>query len=179
MTLPIELILPLNEERLETADPKQIASYVRELVTTLSRSYQDISQSINGDIRQFLPVVAGMTTDGTGTYTVQDGWYLRKGLLVDFWYAVVWTAHSGTGQIKINLPYKVKKSINNPFVGEVHGVYNYAAGYTGMFSLGLSDTFNNAIYAEGPGGVAVFPLQLLTSGTLWGHIRYIGQEIEN
>lgn len=179
MTLPTEIIFPLSEERLNSADPREIGSYVRDLVRSLTTMYQELSQSTNGDIREFHPKITGDTTPGSGTYTNQDGWYLRKGLMVDYWFGLSWTAHTGVGHAYIELPYKVKKTTYPPFVGEVHGQYNYGGGYTGLFSLGGSSTFKNYLYAEGPGGLAFLPLQLLTSGTLFGHIRYVGQEIEN
>lgn len=179
MTLPTELILPLNADRLESGDPGLIGQYIRELVTTLSKMYQDLAQATNGDIREFPPKIIGLTTPGVGTYTVQDGWYLREGLIVDYWFVVGWSGHTGTGQAYVQLPYKVKKTISLPFVSSVHGQYNYAATYSGLFGTATSDTFRYDLYAEGPLNIAVLPLPLLTSGLLFSHIRYIGQEIEN
>lgn len=179
MTLPTEWIFPLNEERLHSNNAQDIGDYVEELVTTLTAMYAQVSQATNGDIREFTPIVIGLTTPGEGTYTVQDGWVLRKGLLVDIWFTVQWSGHTGTGQLYIQLPYKVKNSLSDPFVGQLNGSYNYGGGYTGMFTLAHPNTFQNAAYVDGPGGIGVLPLQLLTSGALFGHIRYIGQEIEN
>jgi hypothetical protein len=179
MTLPIEWIFPLNEERLQSGNAAQLGEYVQELITTLTSMYQNVSQAINGDLKEFIPKVFGTTVAGEGSYSVQDGWVLRQGLMVDVWFSVSWMGHTGSGDAYIQLPYKVKKSLSNPFAGLLHGDYNYGAGYTNMFTLALQDTFKNAIYADGPGGLAVMPLSLLTSGTFFGHIRYIGQEIEN
>jgi hypothetical protein len=179
MTLPTDWILPLNEDRLDSGDPVLIGDYIRELVSSLESIYRDLSQATNGDIRQFTPTILGLTTPGVGTYTVQDGWYLRKGLMVDYWFALQWTAHTGTGFASIQLPYKVKNTISAPFVGHVHGIYNYSAAYNGMFGLCAANTFQYNLYAEAAAGAAFVSLQLLTSGTLFGHIRYIGQEIEN
>ena len=74
MTLPIEWIFPLNEERLNSNEPKQIGQYVQELITTLNSMYKDVSQGINGDIKQFTPEIFGDTVQGKATYSVQDGW---------------------------------------------------------------------------------------------------------
>ena len=178
MTLPIEWIFPLNEERLESGDATQIGEYTKELVITLTDMYQNIGQIINGEIRSFTPQVFGTTSAGAGTYNVQDGWYLRKGLMVDYWFAIQWSAHTGTGHVYVQLPYKVKKTLNYPFNGEVHGEYGYGGGYTGMYSLAPGDTFQNLIYLEGP-SLGIFQASLLTNGTFFGHIRYIGQQIEN
>lgn len=178
MTLSTEIIFPLNEERLNSGDSNQIGAYVRELVTTLTTMYQQISQATNGDIRQYLPLVYGNTSQGEAVYTTQDGWYLRKGIIVDYWFAVGWSAHSGTGQIYIQLPYKVKQVIGAVFNSSVHGQYNYGGGYTSLFGIAISDTIKYLLYAEGPANIAIAPLALLTSGALIGHIRYIGQELE-
>jgi len=179
MTLPNNWILPLNEDRLSSGDPLLIGDYLRELIYSLTTMYEDLAESTNGEYRQFLPEIYGTTVNGKGTYTIREGWYLRKNLMVDYWYACTWTGHTGAGNAFVQLPYKVKFTDSNPFVGEVHGQYNYAATYTGMFGLGISQTFQEQLFLEGPANIAVAPLPLLTSGTLYGHIRYIGQEIEN
>lgn len=54
----------------------------------------------------FTPVLYGVTTAGSGTYTTQSGRYTRIGNRVDFSLALVWTAHTGTGEGRISgLPY--------------------------------------------------------------------------
>ena len=48
----------------------------------------------------------GTTTAGTGTYTTQTGKYHKVGKLVYFTLGLDWTAHTGTGAIRIGgLPY--------------------------------------------------------------------------
>ena len=52
------------------------------------------------------PTVSGSTVAGTGTYTTQVGAYTKVGRLVTVTATVVWTAHTGTGNIRIpNLPF--------------------------------------------------------------------------
>jgi hypothetical protein len=54
----------------------------------------------------FTPTIAGTTTAGTGTYTTQDGQYIKVGRVVTFRAHVVWTAHTGTGNILVGgLPF--------------------------------------------------------------------------
>ena len=48
------------------------------------------------------PVVAGLTTAGTGTYTIQSGSYTKVGRIVTITCTVGWTAHTGTGNMIIN-----------------------------------------------------------------------------
>lgn len=47
------------------------------------------------------PTVAGSATPGTGTYTAQTGIWRRVGNRVDFYLEIVWTAHTGAGNVRI------------------------------------------------------------------------------
>jgi hypothetical protein len=47
------------------------------------------------------PIIQGSTTVGTGTYTTQQGTYTKIGNTVRFQAEVVWTAHTGTGQLEV------------------------------------------------------------------------------
>jgi len=52
------------------------------------------------------PRAQGSTIAGTGTYTTQNGYYTRIGQIVRASAEIVWTAHTGTGQLQIaNYPY--------------------------------------------------------------------------
>jgi len=54
----------------------------------------------------FTPVIVGVTTPGTGTYSTQSGYYTRIGNRVDFTLNIAWSAHTGTGVMRITgLPY--------------------------------------------------------------------------
>lgn len=56
----------------------------------------------------FTPTIVGTTTAGTGTYTVQLGRYTRIGNRVLFSAYITWTAHTGTGNMRISgLPFTV------------------------------------------------------------------------
>lgn len=48
------------------------------------------------------PVVYGATTAGTGTYTSQAGYYWEKDGFIEFILVVIWTAHTGTGNMMIS-----------------------------------------------------------------------------
>lgn len=55
----------------------------------------------------FVPTVYGVTTAGVGTYTNQLGNYSKIGNTVTFSIYLNWTAHTGTGYMRIAaLPYK-------------------------------------------------------------------------
>lgn len=54
----------------------------------------------------FTPTVAGTTTAGSGTYSQQSGTYTKIGKMVFFRLGLIWTAHTGTGNLEIrNLPF--------------------------------------------------------------------------
>lgn len=52
------------------------------------------------------PVLIGLSTAGTGTYTNQTGTYTKIGRMVYFDMTLAWTAHTGTGNMQVNgLPF--------------------------------------------------------------------------
>lgn len=54
----------------------------------------------------FTPVLYGLTTAGVGTYMAQTGRYTRIGNVVAITLALSWTAHTGTGSMRISgLPF--------------------------------------------------------------------------
>jgi hypothetical protein len=50
----------------------------------------------------FTPTIIGTTTSGTGTYTRQVGTYTKIGNLVNYSISLIWTNHTGTGNISIS-----------------------------------------------------------------------------
>lgn len=54
----------------------------------------------------FTPTVVGSGAPGTGTYSFQAGHYVKIGNLVTFTLSVFWTAHTGSGFLKVaGLPF--------------------------------------------------------------------------
>ena len=54
----------------------------------------------------FTPTIVGSTTAGTGTYSTQLGKYTKIGNVVNFKLYVLWSAHTGTGNMLISgLPF--------------------------------------------------------------------------
>lgn len=52
----------------------------------------------------YTPTISGGTSAGVGTYSAQKGVYAQNGKIVDFGIQVAWTAHTGTGQVYVDLP---------------------------------------------------------------------------
>ena len=63
----------------------------------------------------FTPTIIGATSAGTGTYSTQTGTYTKVGRLVSVQIILTWTAHTGTGAMKVaGLPFTVAASVANP-----------------------------------------------------------------
>jgi hypothetical protein len=179
MTLPTDIILPLRPEQINSADPAQRELYTRDLIYSLTRMYQDIAQNVNGDIREYSVTVEGSTTAGSATYTNQTGIYLRQGLMVDVWFNVTWSGHTGSGDMYVTLPYQVFKGLFDPWVGELFvSTIALTGGYTGTFGIAFSESFKYVVVQYGS-GLPALNLALPASGSLYGHVRYVGTEFEN
>lgn len=84
----------------------------------------------------FTPTIEGTTTSGVGTYSVQSGRYTKIDRLVQVEILLNWTAHTGTGSLRIaGLPFaslsnavasifnsNVALSANNVMVGFTNGL---------------------------------------------------------
>jgi len=67
----------------------------------------------------FNPAIGGLTSGGVGTYTTQTGKYTRIGNIVYFYAKVVWTAHTGTGDMSLRFL---------PFTSAINGVCHGISG---------------------------------------------------
>lgn len=54
------------------------------------------------DTNTWTPIIEGATTPGAGTYSLQTGAWTRFGNRVFYHATVVWTAHTGTGQMLVS-----------------------------------------------------------------------------
>lgn len=187
MTLPLNTILPLHSERIKEGG-KSLDHYMRELIFTLQRQYEDVAQAVNGDFRrsvdagnnQWTPVLRDTANAGTTfTYDHQVGTVLRKGLIVDAWFDVEWTAATGatTGNMYLELPYEVAISEEKPFVGSLQtSVFTYTGG-TQCVVNAIPNTYRLEVWNVGS-GFTTANQSSGTAGHLLGHIRYVGQGIE-
>lgn len=66
------------------------------------------------------PTYTGSTTAGTTTYTTQQGAYVRIGPLVVVTGTLIWTAATGTGNVRINLPFTPVNSSNQNYGGGIY-----------------------------------------------------------
>lgn len=79
----------------------------------------------------YTPVITGGTTTGTGTYTKQQGTWLKVGPTVFVTVNISWTAHTGTGVQRCSMPFT---AANEP------PLYNENLGDNPNFSTGTHNT---------------------------------------
>jgi hypothetical protein len=182
MTLPIEIQLPLEKAQITSGEPEQMMEYQRALVRKLEEMYRDMTQEINGDYAEVSPVLKDTGSDTTYGYVSQEGWYLRQGIMVDYWFDVVWDEiETGTpaGNLYVELPYQVFDAEQKPFVGVLQtSTLAYGTGLTTLTINGIPGTFRGEIWGSGSSAATANVTANTAAGQLIGHIRYIGQEIE-
>ena len=95
----------------------------------------------------FTPTIQGATTAGVGTYSAQTGKYTRVGNRVDVSIQLTWSAHTGTGFMKL-----------------VGFPYNFANTH-GFLCSGYSLTITGQLYIEVGTGSSLGLLYALNNGT--------------
>ncbi len=82
------------------------------------------------------PVIIGTTTAGTGTYTTQTGSYTKIGNQVTLHLTLTWTAHTGTGNMRISgLPFTVGSYLSAGSVGLCDAISLTASNSLAVYSL--------------------------------------------
>lgn len=189
MTLPTNIILPIHTDRIESGDPKKLSDYIRDLIFELETMYENIADAVNGNIRAdydltraaWTPILRGSTTAGTFTYDHQVGYSLRRGILNDIWFDIQWTASGGAaGNLILDLPYQaatVSTASTRPFIGIVQSSNISFTSGTDIVISASPDTFDGEFWNYGD-GVATGQQTVVSSGQVFGHIRYIGKQNE-
>lgn len=113
----------------------------------------------------FTPVIEGNTTAGTGTYTTQLGRYTRIGNRCLFNIRLAWTAHTGTGTMKVTgLPFSTDNTAsNNPTVS----IWSDSLTYTGQLSTWMNSGGSSIQLSQISSGAAATGVPMDTSGTLF------------
>jgi hypothetical protein len=186
MTIPSQIDLPDPDG---SFTPQQV-SYLHELTYRLEEAYERVAISTNGTylyanpdstttIQQgvWTPEVFGVSTAGAGTYDHQVGYTVRKGIVVDVFFDIQWSAHTGSGNMYVELPYKVRKADNMPFVSPAQ-TSNYTLGSIdyAVFNA-IPDTYRLELWSVTT-AAATANIALDTAARVIGSITYIGQEDE-
>ena len=83
----------------------------------------------------FTPTISGTTVAGVGTYTTQTGFYTRIGNQVFITANIVWTAHTGTGNMLLTaLPFTVRNTAGYTPAGLVNEA-NFAPGAAVLYLI--------------------------------------------
>lgn len=93
------------------------------------------------------PVVVGMTTPGVGTYIKQHGVYARVGNMIYFTFDLEWSAHTGTGDMRISgfpKPF-TKSNTNYPFCVFVENITLPANSVQVMFNGENNQTYGDVV----------------------------------
>lgn len=126
----------------------------------------------NYDEGSWTPVIEGVTTAGTGTYSTQLGAYTRIGDIVHVQCYLLWTGHTGTGPILITgLPNTIEANgggSTDAWVGAcMTSNYDWAStGFTSIAVWGDSDNDGFRIGQSKDNG-AVDTATIDSSASLW------------
>lgn len=115
----------------------------------------------------FTPVVEGITTAGVGTYSIQQGYYTRIGNVVRFHLNVAWSAHTGTGNMRIaGLPFTASDTGFQP-VDIVPSAFTTPANSV-VRALVAAKTGTISLYSVLTSGTTTFAaLSMDTSASCW------------
>lgn len=101
----------------------------------------------------FTPTIYGLSTAGTGTYANNYGTYVKIGKMVYFQIVIIWTAHTGTGNMQVaGLPFTCGGQVHSFSIGNAADM-TLTAGYT-PFSRSVLSSTDIMITQESTGGGA-------------------------
>jgi hypothetical protein len=145
------------------------------LVNDLTEMYRLLRESIEGYTEEFEGVIFGSSADGVGTYTSNDCYYVRRGTVIDLFYNIVWSAHTGTGDLRIKLPF-FEKGFASPVSISPIVVDNmtWPSGNHYLVVEGQPDQ-DYAIIKSCKTAAASQTVQMDGSAGISFHHRYIGQ----
>lgn len=114
----------------------------------------------------FTPVIQGTTSAGAGTYTTQSGSYTKIGNRVFYDIMLTWTAHTGTGNLRVGgLPYTSRAgNFAVPAAVYVANIAMTAGNILSAFINSNNTTMSLLQLPSGGGAAANVPMD--TAGTL-------------
>lgn len=185
MTLPNNVQLPLDPELIKSGDPKDLYDFLKKFTYVLGNYMQQMNFSANGLTRLIEPsippdppyeFIQGSAVGGVGTYINTSMWSRRQDLMNQNWFDITWTAHTGAGNLLIQLPYFAQNSSNRPYVCviENNGLV-FTAGYTYLVGNLIPNT-NTIEVRQCGSGLPSIPIALPAASSLRGSILYAGQQ---
>jgi hypothetical protein len=118
------------------------------------------------------PTVTGSTTAGTGTYSSQLGRYTKVGRLVSLEVYLIWSAHTGTGNLQFsNLPFTVNSSVNSGVsIGYFETIGLTALNVATAFTAPTTTNIRVFQYPTGGGSTTLVPID--TDGAIMFGVTY-------
>jgi hypothetical protein len=115
----------------------------------------------------FVPTIVGTTTAGVGTYSSQAGYYTRIGNTVKFHLNLTWSAHTGTGNMRIaGLPFTSSNTGFQP-VEIVPSAFTTPANAIVKAMVITNDTEINLYSVLTSGATTLASLAIDTSAACW------------
>jgi hypothetical protein len=107
------------------------------------------------------PTIIGTTTAGTGTYSLQAGQYTKIGNRVFVEGYISWSAHTGTGNMRIGgLPFTINSSsfYSSGSIGDTSGIALTAGNILAIIGVATSATIDMKQLPTGGGSSAAVPI---------------------
>jgi hypothetical protein len=107
------------------------------------------------------PTIIGTTTAGTGTYSLQAGQYTKIGNRVFVEGYISWSAHTGTGNMRIaGLPFTINSSsfYSSGSIGDTSGIALTAGNILAIIGVATSTTIDFKQLPTGGGSSAAVPI---------------------
>jgi hypothetical protein len=119
------------------------------------------------------PVLAGSSTAGTGTYTTRVGTYTKVGRLVTITVMMAWTAHTGTGNMRVTgLPFTSLNTANAEYYSvPVFVNMTMPASTTPIVGVGANSTLV-AVLSQAVGSGTTSGLAMDTAATMYFSLTY-------
>jgi hypothetical protein len=101
----------------------------------------------------FTPTIFGATTAGTGTYSTQAGAYTKIGNTVTISGFLVWSAHTGTGSMKMGgLPFTTNSNSNYASCFALSEIGNITTAANNILTLQTVNNTTDAFFGRTPVG---------------------------
>lgn len=119
----------------------------------------------------YTPTYLGSSTPGTTTYSTQSGWYTRIGPIVFVTGTLVWTNATGTGNVRILLPFT---SSNTSAQRHAGAVYIESVTFANGSIQAVNFANNNTLRLYSPAtNAGSTELSIETAGTIVFSIWYM------
>lgn len=126
------------------------------------------------DSTTWTPVITGVSGAGAGTYTTQAGFYTRIGNMVSLNAKIVWTAHTGTGDMTITgLPLACRNTSNYAPQALLNTISITLPASTISVVGTLAASATTVVLDAIKDNAANAPIQMSNAGTIYLTLNYL------